>query len=236
MSTIEARWVAAGVGLPALVDVVALRNISSKVCGLFVYKGVSGVVVDVMDGHPVVVWETMALGGDNNFLQHRPLPRASDVDWSALDVPLYRPQTAFGLALKLDAWEAARDPDWPGDPSNNAIWAEPEQWAEPWASDTLRYMATRLETIGLDHHIRRLLGGDNPQAGTLATFGFMEPHEQWWRYDARLLGGAFIEWGRNGQFIGSAGIPGGAPNVPALANITDPLEALRAIAEALEQS
>lgn len=36
--------------------------------------------------------------------------------------------------------------------------------------------------------------------------------------------------------LGSAGVPGGAPNVPALANITDPLEALKAIAEALEQS
>lgn len=152
---------------------------------------------------------------------------------SVLD--LTDPQTALGVALRLDVWEQARDPDWP---VGSLDWVggtllgiqRPEL---SWGADLRGNMVARITEIGLDARIRRALGED-PRPGTLADIGLMQPHEQWWRYDAREHGGAFIEWDRAGVFIGSSGIPGGAPNVPALASITGPAEARAAIDATLQ--
>jgi hypothetical protein len=85
-----------------------------------------------------------------------------------------------------------------------------------------------VERIGRDHAIRRALG-EEPQPGTLAEFGLMQPHEQWWRFDARKHGGAFIEWDRDGKFIGSAECGKRAPLLLPLEGVSDPFEALRAL-------
>lgn len=140
-----------------------------------------------------------------------------------LDAVLYAnlddPQSAFGLALKLDEWERAAG-------SNNLQALNRVQWANRVAGwltygtdlatgDVFSDLIARLTQIGQDHAIRRALGED-PKPGTLASWGLMQPHDQWWRFDARMHGGAFVEWDRWGSFIGSAGVQGGTPNVMVL--------------------
>ncbi len=93
---------------------------------------------------------------------------------------------------------------------------------------TAETLARIVEHIGRDHRIRRKLG-EEPAKGTLAQFGLMQPHEQWWRFDAREHGGAFIEWDREGKFIGSAGCGKLAPLRLPLADVTDPADALVAL-------
>jgi hypothetical protein len=141
------------------------------------------------------------------------------------------------VALRLDAWERAkRDREgfnpwesWVGQLGH--IFATFEDPA-PDLAMLLPRMAARITHIAQSNRIRRALG-EEPKPGTLADFGLMQPHEQWWRFDARQHGGAFIEWDRDGVFIGSAKCGRRAPSRVALADITDPTEALAAIDAAL---
>jgi hypothetical protein len=140
------------------------------------------------------------------------------------DLDLSDPQTAFGLALKLDAWERAADFGWP----------RPDQygfamtWAELIADEPenpvpLRDLAARTRHIGMDHAIRRALGW-KVDPGTLA--GLRRPRPGIWS----------LSCGRDAIVFG-ADVPYMEPPTalcrpwPTLAGITDPDEALVAIYE-----
>ena len=84
------------------------------------------------------------------------------------------PQTAFGLALKLDEWERAHNPMWPCRQGMSTL----QTWVDRvtmWAStggksqrSCIHDMVVRAEEIGQDHHIRRSLGWEI-KPGTLAV-------------------------------------------------------------------
>lgn len=193
-ATINASLVAGGVGLPDL------------------WKCKSALVPGC--GGPVIASRgslcTMAWVGPETI---QPWEIEENVLAAALDVCLDDPQTAFGVALRLDGWERAR--------GNMIVWSADLAAMLNFGrddgrlADFLQRLAARLTRIGQDHLVRRAFG-ERPKPGTLAGFGLMQPHGQWWRFDAREHGGAFIEWDRWGAFIGSAGVEGGAPNVPEL--------------------
>lgn len=132
------------------------------------------------------------------------------------------PQTAFGVALRLDEWERARA---------NGVkpWAlvllEAHGWSghAPWSSEhrtrALHGMVARLTRIGMDHAIRRALGWE-VKPGTLAELrrSTVSPFD----YDDGP--GWKMKAGNASHFFweeGSDTLPG----------ITDPTEALQAIYE-----
>lgn len=84
--------------------------------------------------------------------------------WPGQLVDLSDPQTAFGVALKLDAWERARDPNW----YDRSTWADRllDHWQHGEA-DPRPDMIARLTHVGQDAAIRRALGW-TVEAGTLA--------------------------------------------------------------------
>jgi len=154
---------------------------------------------------------------------------------SVLD--LSDPQTAFGVALRLDEWERAGDGArhyWAGKLADEVAW--PAQ-----RTKVLAAMIARLIHIGLDHRIRRALG-EAASPGTLAT---LERVGNCWRLDSRQhgVGGVMIEWsaypGDGGCTLGMCGTgsecPPGYVSVPALEGVTDPDEALVAIAATLDE-
>jgi len=120
------------------------------------------------------------------------------------------PQTAFGVALRLDEWEAAHERLLGVDPDHSPTFAtavarglmerEPEK------------MITRLQHIARDHRIRRALGW-RVEVGTLA--------------ELERLKGRWVLTSPDGQV-------GQSRWGDTLANITDPTEALAAIDAALE--
>ena len=146
-----------------------------------------------------------------------------EASWSGLD--LSDPQTAFGVALKLDAWERAgrRSRDgkprwggWAGEVAGYEEWGKVEGWP------ILEEMAAHLTHIGQDHAIRRALGW-KVATGTLAVLLYESELDVW-----NVKAGNFWE-----EF---SCVPDhldfGGRAVPALAGITDPTEARAAIYEA----
>lgn len=142
----------------------------------------------------------------------------------AADLSLTDPQTAFGVALQLDGWERA----------GGGVGGWAQQWAqvahrEPYSlgeghvSDErareVSRLVGRVEHIGLDHRTRRALDGE-PEPGTLAALAVRRG--VWGMEVPRGWSHAFPTDGPGGVYT---------TPVPALAGITDPLEALRAIAE-----
>lgn len=158
--------------------------------------------------------------------------------WKGMRLDLSDPQTAFGVALLLDAWERARTTD---DPFDAVVlppglgegvhrWTE---FVEAWVCwpglYPLKRMAARLAHIGRDAAVRRALGWE-VRAGTLATL------------EANDFGGWDILRRRgSGQRFLPSGLPVRGPSdavpeyetIPALAGITNPAEALRVIYEHL---
>lgn len=141
-------------------------------------------------------------------------------------------QTAFGLAVLLDAWEAHR----PGWPVGSFRWVQRVADAVRWPDRReacWEAMAARIRHIAMDARIRRALG-EVPRPGTLAT---LSRTGNVWRFDSRVHDGVMIEWsaypGEEGKLLGMAGLTDGVPRgykpVPALAGITDPDKALEAI-------
>ena len=123
------------------------------------------------------------------------------------DVDLTHPQTAFGVALKLDEWEAAADQEWCSDQAWAVVLAE--MLAD--RNDPAKFLATmaaRLTHIGHDHAIRRALG-EEPKPGTLMT---LEHHKG--RWVMILLNDRVFAQTRIGDRMSA---------------ITDPIEALAAI-------
>ena len=108
--------------------------------------------------------------------------------WAGPD--LTDPQTAFGLALKLDEWEAA-----PGEGiDQDQNWTEGTATAHrfpacSWSGDHILGMLARIEHIGMDHAIRRALGW-SVEAGQLAKTT-VEPDGNG--------GEAWVMWDPNGQ-------------------------------------
>ena len=119
---------------------------------------------------------------------------------------LIDPQTAFGLALRLDEW----GDDIPEDFRALAM----ASWADCAANILphifLPTMAARIEHIGMDHAIRRALGWE-VEPGTLATLTPVDGVSGMWRLNAPRE--AVRYWWREFD----------------LPSVTDPAEALRAI-------
>ncbi|MEE8374614.1 MAG: hypothetical protein V3R87_12975 [Dehalococcoidia bacterium] len=120
------------------------------------------------------------------------------------------PQTDFGVALKLDAWEAA------GGETNKV---HDQNWSEgvatcirfpssSWSGEHMDGMHARLTHIGLDHRIRRALGWE-VEPGTLATYRLYGARD--WR----------VSHGHRTYIYG----------LDSLLDVTDPVEALQAIAD-----
>jgi hypothetical protein len=76
-------------------------------------------------------------------------------------------QAAFGVALKLDAWERAGDGVWHSWALNLARFLERPDHDALLGAFLLRMIA-RITAIYFDHEIRRALGCD-PEPGTMAT-------------------------------------------------------------------
>ena len=92
------------------------------------------------------------------------------------------PQTAFGLALKLDEWERVRNPMWPYRQGMSTLqtwvdrvtmWASTGGKSQKGCTGEMRF---RAEEIGQDHHIRRSLGW-KIEPGTLARFEQLSHHD-----------------------------------------------------------
>ena len=182
----DARWVAAGVGLPPVFRTVARE------------------------------W----------YLGMPTLP----ADQQPLD--LTDMQTAFGVALKLDEWE-----DWDDGGGADLLWTERVAavawcWTSAQARMLREDLAARVIHIGQDHHIRRALGWE-VEPGTLATFQLIaSPGETCWCLSTTIAQGRGLHHFSDSppRVRKRETTPG---HIPALAGITDPVEALRLIAEAL---
>lgn len=140
------------------------------------------------------------------------LPRDAMLDLSD-------PQTCYGVALLLDAWEEAHAPGGARTP-----------WVDAVGTKYTPRMIARLTQIGMDHAIRRELG-EGPPLGTLAALTRIGNA---WRLDSREHDGIMIEWDAlNGDALGMAGltdsVPRGYRSVLALVGIDNPAEALAAI-------
>lgn len=151
-------------------------------------------------------------------------------------VDLEDPQTAFGVALRLDAWE-------------RSILGGIGHWVSQWAQvvhreptkhahvvtderkDYLCALASRVTQVGQDHLVRRCLGED-PKPGTLGKLDLR--HGSVWRFDSREHGGVMIEWsvypGDNGSTLGmcEAGedVPAGYMDVPGLPTAQSALQVI----------
>lgn len=125
---------------------------------------------------------------------------------SRMEIDPADPQTAFGVALRLDAWEAAGDRYW---------WADDYLWERRWR-DT-EALANRVRQIGMDHAIRRSLG-ERVSPGTLMRLALADDLDTW---ELALPDGTFFYFGPEGDE--------GIDRIVSLANITDPGEALAAI-------
>ncbi len=181
---VEARWVAAGVGLPPCRRTAEGGwSVSRESVGL-----VSGVALDLTD-----------------------------------------PQTAFGVALKLDEWERAESAltreQWTSQMA--AFW---QMQAKGQTDILLDLLAARVTHIGQDHHIRRALGWE-VEPGTLAVLERISSGnaDDWWALTQP--GGSLHHFTTDPGSIdgGFASITG----VPTIAGVTDPAEALRIIAESM---
>ena len=127
--------------------------------------------------------------------------------------------TAFGLALRLDEWETTRNANHRTDDGNHCSWVHLLAEEHPIAEDTLKNMLNRIEQIGMDHAIRRKLHWD-VEPGTLAELVRSGPQ---WVISAEPK-------------VISRFVPVAQPwatHVPALADVTDPAEALKAIYRAI---
>ncbi len=149
------------------------------------------------------------------------------IDDERLD--LTDPQTAFGVALRLDAWERAGGgmPSWAQQYAQIAH-RKPDALLDQ-VGDYLRGLAARVRHIGMDHAIRRALGW-SVEPGTLATLerGLSlrsarlvdrpAQRSRWWQlsHAGRVQRLSYDRVGDHGW-------------IPALAGITDPTEALAAI-------
>jgi len=125
---------------------------------------------------------------------------------------LSNPQTAFGVALRLDEWERAGD-------ISPASWGiavahafHPGGIGDGYRPRMLQRLIGRLQHIARDHRIRRALGW-RVEVGTLA--------------ELERLKGRWVLTSPDGQV-------GQSRWGDTLANITDPTEALAAIDAALE--
>jgi len=215
VGTLTADLAEAGAGLPEVCGVFALRNISSQVDGCFIHKGTEGLRVATDGGEPVVIWETVALGGNNGFLRHRALMRPADVPLDALGVLVNKPQTAWGLALRLTAWEP-----------ESSIWDKTiaeaaATMSQLWSRNKIQSMAARIEQVGMDNAVRRELWAAEVEPGTLATL-------------QRHADGEWSLFNGEGVQVFSADAVTASKldtviHAPALTGITDPIEALRAI-------
>lgn len=99
------------------------------------------------------------------------------------DIDLNDDQTAYILALRLDAWERARDPTW-GD--------RDVTWEARVAGDhagVLAEMAARATHIGMDAAIRRALGW-TVEAGTLGVLEFSD-NGCWFDDGSSMMGFTF---------------------------------------------
>ena len=174
MYDLNVKLVEESIGLPPTLKVTALRNISSKVDGCFVYEGTKGLLV-YEGNHPVVLWDVIALGSNPSFIRHRSLLRAEDVSLDAIGVAFDDPQTAFGLAVRLDDWEEAGATEYPQE--NWCRWSNMVSDMYD-SAEHLNVVKARIEQVGLDHAIRRKLDWE-VEPGTLATLKQFVGWELW---------------------------------------------------------
>ncbi len=133
------------------------------------------------------------------------------------------PQTAFGLAMKLDEWEPLQD-------NEVGVWINPNKlygifsrWAQACAatlgtpawSQFIGMMIARIEHIGRDHAIRRALELE-VEPGTLAELVYCGSY---WKL---RCGESVHRWSAPHKY------PHG-PIIPALAGVTNPTEAEKVI-------
>lgn len=125
------------------------------------------------------------------------------------------PQTAFGVAIRLDRWERAGDPDW-----GVAV----STWAEEIGArhDVLAAMITRLTHIAHDHAIRRAVDVA-VEPGTLAELK-LYGDGSWWM---RNCDGDMVAFHHDEAVCRVEHHD--VRHVPALAGITDHTEVLAAI-------
>lgn len=155
------------------------------------------------------------------------------IDWPALSfinpptvLDLTDPQTASGLAMKLDEWERTGPQApraWGTQWAVRMAYAIPDtdQWAE-----AAREMAARIQQIGRDHAVRRALGWD-VKSGTLEEFRLHYSLTEIWAMGRGAEAHSF------GRSVVTSWTDGRHHVVPALAGVTDPTEALRVIHEAV---
>ena len=140
---------------------------------------------------------------DGYSIRWAPHHRNSDT----LVMDLSDPQTAFGVALKLDAWEragATGENGWVSRLAEALRCESPER-----LRGVLEAMAARIRHIAMDHRIRRALGWE-VAPGTLATLNEHrdEDGDPYWKF-TDPHSGVFAVW--------------------CLAGITDKAQALEAI-------
>ena len=141
------------------------------------------------------------------------IPRYRNAYYNPLDPS--DPQTAFGLAMQLDEWEGN------GPHSHRVEWVERlgRAYRREGYAELLLTMTARIEFIGRDHAIRRELDWEM-KAGSLASLRW--DHEHWY----------FTDGDRDHCFVPSSiACTFSRTSVPALAGITEPREAQRAIYE-----
>ncbi|KKN69867.1 hypothetical protein LCGC14_0436910 [marine sediment metagenome] len=145
-------------------------------------------------------------------------------------VGLTDPQTAFGLAMKLDEWEEAGGVDRGTGMAWSVEIAEAFRFEDFDGASALLSMIARIEHIGRDHAIRSALGW-TVEPGTLAALersptdlvtGLIPP-DRW----------VFMRANKVHVFSAYPDSGFATTQIPALAGVTDPAEALRVIYEAV---